>query len=183
MAPNMTSSYRINQHSLHSARLADYNELNQQLVEGLQRYIDDQETRKTHEFFGRYENIYIDAEKIPALNRVIRTVTEIAAEILQQPSEELKAGLWFNLMNPGDRTTLHRHDDDDELLSAVYYVKVPENSGELILGGPPMHCRVTPEEGLFVFFPPAMPHEVTENLSQHSRISLGINIGPQQRAD
>ena len=183
MAPNMTSSYRINQHSLHSARLADYNELNQQLVEGLQRYIDDQETRKTHEFFGRYENIYIDAEKIPALNRVIRTVTEIAAEILQQPSEELKAGLWFNLMNPGDRTTLHRHDDDDELLSAVYYVKVPENSGELILGGPPMHCRVTPEEGLFVFFPPAMPHEVTENLSQHSRISLGINIGPQQRDD
>jgi len=175
--------YRLNQHSLHSARLASYTELNQQLAEGLQRFIDDQDTRKTHEFFGRYENIYIDAAKIPAISQVLRMVTEIAAEILQQPAEGLKAGLWFNLMQPGDRTTLHRHDDDDELLSAVYYVKVPENSGELVLVKPPMHCRVTPEEGLFVFFPPDMPHEVTENLSQHSRISLGINIGPKQRDD
>lgn len=183
MTMDMTLDYRLNQHSLHYARLAECNELNQLLITGLQQYIDDQDTRKTHEFFGRYENIYIDAEKIPAIRQVLRTVTEIAAEILQQPAEELKAGLWFNLMNPGDRTTLHRHDDDDELLSAVYYVKVPKNSGELMLGTPPMHCRVTPEEGLFVFFPPDMPHEVTENLSQHSRISLGINIGPQQRDD
>lgn len=174
-------NYRLNRHGMHSARLSDYNELNQQLVAGLQQHINDQDTRKTHEFFGRYENIYIDADKIPALRMVIHTVTEIAAEILQQPAEQLKAGLWFNLMKPGDRTTLHRHDDDDELLSAVYYVKVPENSGELLLSRPPLHCRVAPEEGLFVFFPPDMPHEVSENLSQHSRISLGINIGPKQR--
>lgn len=179
----MNLDYRLSRHSLHTARLADHHELNQQLIEGLQRFIDDQDTRKTHEFFGRYENIYIDAEKIPAISQVLIKVTEIAADILQRPAGELKAGLWFNLMNPGDRTTLHRHDDDDELLSAVYYVKVPQNSGQLVLSRPPLDCRVTPEEGLFVFFPPDMPHEVTENLSQHSRISLGINIGPRQRDD
>lgn len=86
MTMDMTLDYRLNQHSLHSARLTDHHELNQQLIEGLQHFIDDQDTRKTHEFFGRFENIYIDAEKIPAIRQVIRTVTEIAADILQQPA-------------------------------------------------------------------------------------------------
>lgn len=81
-------------------------------------------------------------------------------------------------MNPGDKTTLHQHDDDDELLSAVYYIKVPENSGTLILHKTPIKTQVTPQEGMFAFFPPDMPHEVTENMSNSARISLGINIGP-----
>ena len=81
-------------------------------------------------------------------------------------------------MNPGDKTTQHQHDDDDELLSAVYYVQVTDNSGTLQLGKGPILTQVTPQEGLFVFFPPNMPHEVTENLSEQCRVSLGINIGP-----
>jgi len=148
------------------------------LLEGLMRHIDDEGTRKTHHFFGRYENIYLSSEQIPHIDHILSSVIEIAAEILKMPSSELKAGLWFNVMNPGDKTTLHKHDDDDELLSAVYYIKVPDNSGSLIIGKEPAFTKLTPQEGLLAFFPPNMPHEVTENLSSDSRISLGINIGP-----
>lgn len=168
---------RLQHFSLHTILLSHFEGLNDQLLEGLKRHIDDEGTRKTHLFFGRYENIYISSDQIPQISDVLNFVIEVAAEILKRPSTELKAGLWFNVMNPGDKTTLHRHDDDDELLSAVYYIKVPDNSGNLILGKEPVFTKLTPQEGLLALFSPAMPHEVTENLSSESRISLGINIG------
>jgi len=169
---------RIQHFSLHTTLLSDFHELNRQLLEGLMRHIDDEGTRKSHLFFGRYENIYISSEQIPQIDVILRSVIEISAEILKIPSNDLKAGLWFNVMNPGDKTTLHKHDDGDELLSAVYYIKVPNDSGSLIIGKEPAFTKLTPQEGLLALFPPNMPHEVTENLSPGSRISLGINIGP-----
>lgn len=169
---------RLQHFSLHTTYLNDFQTLNQQLLDGLKRHIDDKNTRKTHLFFGRYENIYISSKQIPQISDILDSVVEIAAEILKRPPDELKAGLWFNVMNPGDKTTLHKHDDDDELLSAVYYIKVPDNSGKLVIGKEPALTKLTPQEGLLAFFPPNMPHEVTENLSQESRVSLGINIGP-----
>lgn len=173
----------IKDFSLFSAYLDRHIEINHQLLIGLTKYIDDKSTRKSHDFNGRYENIYISQDLIPELSLVLETVKKYAAEILNCPSSDLKAGLWFNVMNPGDSTTLHKHDDDDELLSAVYYVSVPENSGTLILDNPPVQSQVTPEEGLFVFFSPNMPHEVTKNMSDDCRVSLGINIGPANSED
>ena len=170
--------YKLKNFSLQTALLDKHATINRQLLDGLDTYIDDSTTRKSHHFMGRYENIYIDKAHIPALSLIMNSAKEIAAEILHVSSDSLKAGLWFNVMNPGDKTTRHQHDDLDELLSAVYYIKVPENSGNLQLGKMPVFTEVTPREGMFVFFPPEMPHEVTENLSDESRVSLGINIGP-----
>ena len=164
--------------TLHTQNLDNSENINQQLIDGLNTYIDEESTRKSHHFFGRYENIYIDQKKIPALSHIIESAITYAAKILDCNEKDLKAGLWFNVMNSGDKTTLHRHDDDDELLSAVYYVQVGENSGTLILSKKPVEIQVTPKQGMFVFFRPDMPHEVTENLSDLCRISLGINIGP-----
>lgn len=191
--------FTLMQHSLHAVMLEGFTDLNRDLLQGLEEYIDDESIKKTHHFNGRYENIYIGADKIPALNTLIAAVLEYSAKILNQPTNALHAGLWFNVMQPGDSTTLHKHDDDDELLSAVYYVKVPQHSGTLRLGQgllptavssknvntplPPqklIQSELTPQAGMLVFFPPNMPHEVTENVSQDSRISLGINIGPKQ---
>ncbi len=169
---------KLQNFSIHTQQLDDAEQINQRLIQGLNQYIDDESTKKSHHFFGRYENIYIDKEKLPELKTILHAVKGYAAEILHCDAKTLKAGLWFNVMNPGDKTTLHRHDDDDELLSAVYYVSVAENSGMLYLKKNQVKIQVTPQEGMFAFFSPAMPHEVSENLSQECRISLGINIGP-----
>lgn len=168
---------------LHTAFLDNAIEINQRLINGLNTYIDQETTRKTHHFHGRYENIYIEKEQVPAIAEVLEAAKNFAAKILGMQAKDLKAGLWFNLMEPGNKTTLHRHDDDDELLSCVYYVKVAENSGTLHIGTQPIFAQVTATEGMFAFFPPNMPHEVSENLSDQSRISLGINIGPKETID
>lgn len=171
--------YQLKNFSLYTAILNDHEDINISLIAGLNTYIEDSSTRKSHHFFGRYENIYIDSTRIPALQKVISAAINIASTILHCPSETLKAGLWFNVMQPGDKTTLHQHDDDDELLSAVYYVQVADKSGTLRLRKNAVLTQVEPQEGMFVFFPPNMPHEVSENLSDQCRISLGINIGPR----
>ncbi len=163
---------------LDTQKLANFEKINSQIIEGLNTFIDEESTRKSHFFEGRYENIYISADKIPALSLILDAVKKFSAEILHCDQKKLKAGLWFNIMNPGDKTTLHRHDDDDELLSAVYYVQVAENSGTLHLEKDIVKIQVKPEQGVFVFFPPDLPHKVSENLSNECRISLGINIGP-----
>ena len=168
--------------TLHTQMMNNFEQLNQQLITGLNTFIDADSTRKSHHFFGRYENIYISQKQIPALTDVLKTSIQYAAKILNCHKNELKAGLWFNVMNPGDKTTRHRHDDDDELLSAVYYIQLSENSGFLQLESKNTEIRVTPTPGLFVFFPPDMPHQVSENLSNKRRVSLGINIGPLNKA-
>ena len=95
--------------------------------------LQDDADRQSHFFHGRFENIYIDSGRIPEAECVLNTACKEAAKLLQYPADKLKAGFWFNWMRPGHITTAHSHDDDDELLSCVYYVSVPENSGNLVL--------------------------------------------------
>ena len=152
-------------------------DLNDSIIEGFRDYEDDSSTRKTHYFKGRYENIYIDRAKIPALDAVISQATEYAATILELKTEQLQCGFWFNSMQSGHVTIAHTHDDDDELLSGVYYVEVPQNSGQLLLGASGKQETIEPEAGKMVFFKPDLLHEVTTNLSEHHRLSIGMNFG------
>ncbi len=133
---------------------------------------------QSHFFHGRFENLYIDRQRIPALAAVLEAAREYAADILQRDSNALKTGFWFNLMAPGHVTTLHSHDEDDELLSCVYYIEVPEHSGDLLLHLPEGEQRIEPVAGRFVFFSPDLEHAVAENRSGQSRLSVAINFGP-----
>jgi hypothetical protein len=150
--------------------------LNPALLEGFEKFADDPGTRKSHLFNGRYENVYLTSEQVPELSALLDEAREYACRILGL--SDLRTGCWFNHMPPGAVTTSHCHDDDDELLSAAYYVSVPENSGELIV-----HCdqgpiSIRPEPGMFAFFSPRLMHEVTQNRSSRERLSIGINFGP-----
>ncbi len=163
---------------IYSSHINEPEKLNQALYDGFQHCKDNKSVKKTHYFEGRYENIYLDSTDIPEIDRVLDQVKDAAATILHTDKNQLHAGLWFNEMGPGHVTLPHRHDDYNELLSAVYYVKVPKNSGQLVLTDRQFKTEVTPKEGMFVFFPPDMIHEVTKNESGQVRLSLGINIGP-----
>ncbi len=134
-------------------------------------------TKKTHYFEGRYENIYIEQNKIPQLQQVLAVAILAAEEILSLEKSSIRAGFWFNEMPPGHRTIAHRHDDGDELLSAVYYINVPKDSGRLILGTGVSSSIVQPISGMLIFFPPTMVHEVEKNQSLETRLSMGINFG------
>lgn len=132
---------------------------------------------KTHLFNGRYENIYLDANKIPELDVIINAALENAENILNIKKEKIAFGFWLNAMAAGDVTTAHTHDDDDELLSCVYYIKVPGESGDLIITKNNKKIIIKPEEGNFVFFSPDTLHEVSKNKSEQSRLSIAFNFG------
>ncbi|MCG6899196.1 MAG: 2OG-Fe(II) oxygenase family protein [Gammaproteobacteria bacterium] len=136
------------------------------------------QVRQTHHFAGRFENIYIEATAIPQIARVLTVAKQQAGALLDIPADRLKAGFWFNAMEAGHRTSLHHHEENDELLSGVYYIRVPENSGDLILHDAGNQIRIQPQEGKLVMFAPGVLHEVTANTGTELRLSVGINVGP-----
>lgn len=165
---------------LHFGFLDGAEALNREVVEGFERWVDDPRTRRSHRFGGRYENVYIAPERIPALESVLATARRLAAEALGLDQDTLQVGFWFNAMGPGERTLPHSHDEADELLSGVYYVAIPPESGELVIAQPHSRTHVAPRPGMFVFFPPDLVHEVTENRSDARRLSIGLNVGPKR---
>lgn len=171
------STRKIMIHSFH----IDRQDLNSSLYDGFDKFKTEPSVRRTHLFNGRYENIYLTAEHIPALADILNIIEKHARTVLRR--DDIQSGYWFNHMPSGAVTTRHRHDDYDELLSGVYYIYTPENSGDLILyDGEPPTC-ITPITGQLIFFPPDLDHEVTANRSDRERLSIGINFGPIDRDD
>lgn len=130
--------------------------------------------KKTHFFNGRFENIYLDEKQAPLLHELKNDARNRASQIGDKPIRKL--GCWFNAMGPDADTTLHSHDDGDELLSGVYYVNVPKNSGKLIIHAENEIIQHTPGEGQWVFFSPQTPHAVSKNLSDELRLSIAFNF-------
>lgn len=94
---------------------------------------------------------------------------------------------------PGKNNSPHHHPDCP--LAVVYYVQVPENSGDILLHDPrgaitwqdsnartdvtwqsyrPYH-KITPTPGMLLIFPGYIVHSVESNLSQDLRLSIAIS--------
>jgi uncharacterized protein (TIGR02466 family) len=96
---------------------------------------------------------------------------------------------WVNFISPGQQYNIHYHGFCP--YAATYYIKAPENCGDLILIDPlagqlneivndgnvdgAKYKRLKPEEGKMVFFPGYLLHMVEENKSGQTRISLSTN--------
>lgn len=158
--------------------LEDTGKLNNALFDRFLALMDQGQMRQTHHFAGRYENTYIDRADIPAVEGVEAHVRRTAAGLLQREFDSLRCGFWFNAMQPGHVTQAHHHDENDELLSAVYYIRVPADSGDLVLHEKNTRIVITPTEGRLVLFAPAVVHEVTRNNSDAMRLSVAFNVGP-----
>lgn len=151
--------------------------LHPNILADLRTQLTAQTTVKTHFFHGRYENVYISADNIRGLHTLLDFLRQQAATTLEVNPQVLKMGFWFNIMQHGDITTLHSHDDHDELLSGTYYLQTPGNSGQLCVHFQHQIQRIEPVSGHYVFFHPAVAHEVTRHQSSTARISLGFNFG------
>ena len=152
--------------------------LNASLYERFMAVSGTDRVRQSHHFAGRFENTYIDRSDIPEMATVLDLLKQQAGKYLGVPADSLKAGFWFNAMQAGQRTVLHHHEENDELLSGVYYIRVPENSGNLILHDENRQISITPKAGKLVMFAPSVLHEVTEHLGSGLRLSVAMNVGP-----
>lgn len=152
--------------------------LNRQILAGFLALGPDGFDLRSHLIAGRYENLYVDRGRIPGLEPILSQAMACAGHLLGRAEGALRCGFWFNAAGPGQSTSEHTHDENDELLSAVYYVDAPEGSGDLVLYDGPLTIRVSPEAGVLLFFPPDLPHAVEPNRSGRIRLSIGINFGP-----
>jgi len=100
--------------------------------------------------------------------------------------------MWVNINNNGDYNLPHCHSNCN--FSGCYYVKVPEDSGNMVFLEPyKWHNRnnskmvepdstnflehsVILEEGMLHIFRGFLPHKVNENLSKNERVSIAFNI-------
>jgi len=160
---------------VHIATLPDREKINRTLLAALERELGGPHVRQSHFELGRHENTYLDAAFIPEIAPVRDAALTAANEILG--GTELKYGFWFNIMHPGDRTARHNHQEENELLSCVYYLRAPRDSGDLLLYPAAGAMEITPVEGRFVFFSPKLAHAVAENRSHEKRISVAFNFG------
>ena len=180
MNPDATANFDLpaNTHIVYSSKPEV---LNNALLQGFLKHQHDPDLKRTHLFGGRYENIYLTSRQIPELGDLLDEACDHARRILH--IDDLQAGCWFNFMPGGSVTSVHSHDDYDELMSAVYYVSVPENSGNLIIHEGDKRHVIYPQEGMFVFFAPDVVHEVSRNMSSEDRLSIAINFGHRRLAD
>ena len=107
---------------------------------------------------------------------------------------------WANVNRYKDYNTSHQH--PLSYWSGVYYVKVPEKSGNLYFMDPKIsrtmiveypfvknfnnpsqanHISLKPEEGGFVLFPSYIEHLVRPNMSNKPRISIAVNFGLKKK--
>ncbi len=127
----------------------------------------------------------------PAIDAYLRHVFEdAAAELTPYPYG------WANILRAGDWQRPHNHASSGNLVSGVYYVRVPEEQ-------PPSGCidflnplvvsqhhgyspcqRVQPQVGKLILFPPYHIHYVHPIVSQEPRIVIAFDVmahspGPQ----
>lgn len=78
--------------------------------------------------------------------------------------------IWLNINYPGSYNSPHIHQGDR---SGVYYVKVPEGSGDLVFTK--TMETIIPKPGMLITFDAKEEHAVEPNLSDEPRISFAFN--------
>ena len=101
--------------------------------------------------------------------------------------------IWVNINNNTNIDAPHSH--PNRILTAVVYLKTPENCGDLVFMNPnpvvaqnieptvvenfnpynSINWKVTPQENMILIFPAWLYHYVKTNLSGQDRISLAMN--------
>ena len=124
------------------------------------------------------------------INGIIQSANEFC-EIIEIPPVMLDA-LWININPKYSYNQCHIH--PGAILSGVYYIKIPDQSGDLVFINPYDNIigvvrnmnngvsvsnngyKITPQEDQILIFPPWTQHLVEQNLSDDDRISVSFNF-------
>jgi uncharacterized protein (TIGR02466 family) len=132
----------------------------------------------------------IDKNFESLFNKISLSVKKIEKHLLL--SKELKLiNLWYNVNGLGSFNRPHNH--LGSVVSGVYYISIPKNSGNLIFLNQNLDnfyksikqynkynstiWSVEPENNLCLLFPSYLIHYVEPNLNKEERISISFNYG------
>ena len=136
--------------------------------------------------------------QIPVFKPLVDELFKMQMEIYKEEllsREPIIGNMWANINPPGGYNRPHIHPNSH--FSGVYYIKAPQNSGEIVFNDPrsgahmimpervkdikpPSHLwrevRVIPLEGRMLMFPSWLWHCVEPNESNDIRISVSFNF-------
>ncbi len=164
---------------LATLRYPDADAINGPLAESFGALGEQDFERRSHFIDGRFENLYVGRDRLPGLDALLAFATAVGARTLGPDCPPLRCGFWLNAMPPGSGTSRHSHEENDELLSGVYYVAVPEHSGDIGFQDGPFRTQVRPSAGMLLLFPPSLVHWVEPHRGEGLRLSVAFNLGPR----
>jgi len=139
-----------------------------------------------------------DMHKIPVFKPLVDELFKMQMEIYKEEllsREPIIGNMWANINPPGGYNRPHIHPNSH--FSGVYYIKAPQNSGDIVFNDPrsgahmimperikdskpPSHLwrevRINPLEGRLIMFPSWLWHCVDPNESNDIRISVSFNF-------
>ena len=164
------------------------------LIQEMRRKEDQQGGRVLRSNQGGWHSEFLDFDKAPLFKgAILDAIQEISTEIsISKSSQATMNGCWININPKGASNKTHTH--SDSMLSGAYYLRVPPNSGRIVLldPRPQTSCLLLPidkptpltsvsyyrqpQVGEFVIFPSWLPHYVEPNESDEERISIAFNM-------
>ncbi len=150
------------------------------------------------ELTSRNEDTFIPIDRAPGIMTVLRAALDGAREAATDygwdlESKELEVvQFWANVNGPHEYNMQHNHAPNH--ISGVYYVWVPEGSGDIrfhdertlrsvtepnaVRDSPLAYTSYTfrPTEGMLLLFPSWLDHIVGQNQSDDVRVSISFNI-------
>ena len=139
-----------------------------------------------------------DMHKIPVFKPLVDELFKMQIEMYREEflsREPIIGNMWANINPPGGYNRPHIHPNSH--FSGVYYIKAPQNSGDIVFNDPrsgahmimperikdskpPSHLwrevRINPLEGRLIMFPSWLWHCVDPNESNDIRISVSFNF-------
>jgi uncharacterized protein (TIGR02466 family) len=137
------------------------------------------------------ESTLFDDERFAPLADATRGIVDLIFDEMGPPKFPYQLEAWANVHDAGGYNTYHNH--SGALLSACYYLNVPQDSGALVLRDPRpgamlspwqgslrpncgSEIAITPATGQLVVFPNWLEHGTEAHSGSKSRISIPINI-------
>jgi uncharacterized protein (TIGR02466 family) len=142
---------------------------------------------------GGFQSKDLNYKKNKLLNNLIKNLNKYIndySKIFSLKYELAISNIWININNHKDFNLEHTH--PDSIISGSFYIKVPENSGNIIFHNQnnfymdskdviiqneynSMTWGYEPKENLLLLFPSWLKHHVEPNMSNEARISMSFN--------
>lgn len=184
-------------------RYSDCEAFNQKLAEDIlafdwKSYKEEHNLNFGDDLNSRTEDTFIPVDQAISVMHVLQQALEKATEIAPRLGWDLErhnlqlCQYWANVNAPFEYNMRHNHAPNH--LSGVYYVRVPENSGNIRFFDERRTKTVTepddafptdlsnsshtfnPVEGMLLLFPSWLDHLVGQNRSDEPRVSISFNI-------
>ncbi len=145
---------------------------------------------------GWHSKDFILSEKEPQnfISFISSSIEQVMIDMNWDKEKQLaKIDNMWAIVNIGGSANL-RHQHGNSTISGAYYVRAPENCGDIVFYDPrpaPVYSypnakqpnslnaqvnSISPKEGALVLFPSYLDHSVNENLSKNERIVISFNI-------